>query len=416
MSDLISYSIMRSPSSSSTTNNSSNSSSTLNTPNLSHKNILPSLNLSPNSNQQIPSISQLTSYCNGINSGNDQSNLKLPPINMVGTTSNTNYTSRPIMYHQPSLSSSSISSITPQFSNNQILQPSLQQPLQQQQQQQQQLQQQPQEETIRDCHGLGLLSSAIILDQQQQLQQSQQQFFYNHQNQTYLQNPHSTNIRSSSVPSLISSSSPSSSSCSSSSPSTPEFIHSSLTYKNINININTTPKSSQISQQPIIINNPTSTTTTTTNSNSSSSKSSSSSPKRRQRLGPSCDSCRTRKVKCNAEIQILSISTFEELISEFNLNKDQIETFQNQKKLNLSGNYTLLQNSNEKFIKFKNCNMCNCKKINCSFSNGFTKEEILNKKKIKKQQLQLQLKQQQQKQSHLQSQLQESIKSKKIMC
>lgn len=48
------------------------------------------------------------------------------------------------------------------------------------------------------------------------------------------------------------------------------------------------------------------------------------------------------------------------------------------------GDFQLLHNNN-KYIHFKPCRSCIGKKIDCCFSLGFTKEDILsNKKKLKK--------------------------------
>lgn len=100
--------------------------------------------------------------------------------------------------------------------------------------------------------------------------------------------------------------------------------------------------------------------------------------KRRQRSGPSCDSCRARKVKCNAEIIILSNSS-----QTFNYSDYPAETHT---KLNQGGTVKiddfLLVISNDKLIKFKSCKSCNNKHLECNFSKGFTKEDILINRKI----------------------------------
>ncbi|CAD1811746.1 hypothetical protein FOB58_003839 [Candida parapsilosis] len=205
----------------------------------------------------------------------------------------------------------------------------------------------------RDSHGLGLLSSAIFLDQQQQQQ---------HQQQTQPQQFQSSS-RSSSVPSLVSSVSSVVSYMSS--PATPVIVHANV--------------QPQQPQQPANISTPKPNTTST-----SSSSSSSPTNKRRQRLGPSCDSCRARKVKCDAEITILSTSTSTSSIAAtYNLNSQQLHTLSTTNKLCM-GDFQLLHNNN-KYIHFKPCRSCIGKKIDCCFSSGFTKEDILsNKKKSKK--------------------------------
>ncbi|ODV67421.1 hypothetical protein HYPBUDRAFT_195468 [Hyphopichia burtonii NRRL Y-1933] len=95
--------------------------------------------------------------------------------------------------------------------------------------------------------------------------------------------------------------------------------------------------------------------------------------KRRQRLGPSCDSCRSRKVKCNAEITILSNDLNNIPI---HLSLDQIDGLFNLKKLIKVNDFNLVI-SNDKLIKFKICESCENKHLNCCFSKGFTKEDIL---------------------------------------
>lgn len=103
-----------------------------------------------------------------------------------------------------------------------------------------------------------------------------------------------------------------------------------------------------------------------------------SSEKRRQRLGPSCDSCRSRKVKCNAEITILANTN----INDFSLSSQENESL-------LAGDLIKVDNfnliiSNDKLIKFISCKSCTNKEIDCKFSKGFTKEDILqNKKSLK---------------------------------
>lgn len=106
--------------------------------------------------------------------------------------------------------------------------------------------------------------------------------------------------------------------------------------------------------------------------------------KRRQRLGPSCDNCRARKVKCNAEVVMLS--------REFAAGTDDIEEcvlLLPEQKLALAlgtpvtivGDQTLVV-SNGKLIKFKACSSCAGKALRCCFSKGFTKEDIVHSKRV----------------------------------
>lgn len=106
-------------------------------------------------------------------------------------------------------------------------------------------------------------------------------------------------------------------------------------------------------------------------------------PKRRQRLGPSCDSCRSRKVKCNAEIVVLSRNiNIDEDLNPFNLSISQINDLVNLKHPVKIDAYNLII-SNNKLIKFKPCESCNARNLLCCFSKGFTKEDIVtNSKKI----------------------------------
>lgn len=108
-------------------------------------------------------------------------------------------------------------------------------------------------------------------------------------------------------------------------------------------------------------------------------------PKRRQRLGPSCDNCRVRKVKCNAEIIVLSndYNTYD--LKQFNLSPEQHDDLLKSLPVYLNDDHSWeLLVSVDKLIKFKPCKSCHGKKLDCKFSKGFTKEDILiNKKNLK---------------------------------
>lgn len=105
------------------------------------------------------------------------------------------------------------------------------------------------------------------------------------------------------------------------------------------------------------------------------------SPKRRQRLGPSCDSCRVRKVKCNADIVIVlkdmaaaaETSTLYNKVDFAPLLKQEVTS------VPLDSEYQLISSHN-KLIKFKPCTNCTARTIDCCFSKGFTKEDMLHKK------------------------------------
>jgi len=112
--------------------------------------------------------------------------------------------------------------------------------------------------------------------------------------------------------------------------------------------------------------------------------------KRRQRLGPSCDSCRSRKVKCNAEIIILANDHKSFDLTQFNLDSLQQEQLFESESIMLNDKHDSTEASwyliisGGKLIKFKSCKSCNSKHLPCKFSKGFTKEDILvNKKNLK---------------------------------
>lgn len=100
--------------------------------------------------------------------------------------------------------------------------------------------------------------------------------------------------------------------------------------------------------------------------------------KRRQRLGPSCDSCRARKVKCNADVIMLSreYNTEEEVWSLLPEARDRLVSGAAVS----VGDYTLVL-SNSKLFKFRACQLCAGKGIGCCFSKGFTKEDIVHSKR-----------------------------------
>lgn len=117
--------------------------------------------------------------------------------------------------------------------------------------------------------------------------------------------------------------------------------------------------------------------------------------KRRQRLGPSCDNCRARKVKCNAEVLMLSRhfgpSHRNLTHNQVDQNDDSyIEEFASllpEQQLAVmagslvgAGDYTLVL-SKGKLIKFKACLSCAAKGLGCCFSKGFTKEDIVYSKR-----------------------------------
>lgn len=113
--------------------------------------------------------------------------------------------------------------------------------------------------------------------------------------------------------------------------------------------------------------------------------------KRRQRLGPSCDNCRSRKVKCNADVVMISRHFTGENDSNTQNHEDDLHEYTSlspiQKEHVLAGepvqiesNYVLIL-SNYKLIKYKPCMSCANKGFTCCFSKGFTKEDIVQSKR-----------------------------------
>ncbi|RLV83280.1 hypothetical protein JA9_003192 [Meyerozyma sp. JA9] len=99
--------------------------------------------------------------------------------------------------------------------------------------------------------------------------------------------------------------------------------------------------------------------------------------KRRQRLGPSCDSCRSRKVKCDADILVLAKCPQEMNFAHMKVSSTQINNlFNNNTPIKLDDDSFIIV-ANEKVIKFTPCKSCSSKGLPCSFSKGFTKEDII---------------------------------------
>lgn len=99
--------------------------------------------------------------------------------------------------------------------------------------------------------------------------------------------------------------------------------------------------------------------------------------KRRQRLGPLCDSCRSRKVKCDAEVSIIAkISTVSMAWEELGLTEAQQQAVALGELVTVDADTTVVV-SNNKIIKFKVCKLCQSKGLTCCFSKGFTKEDMM---------------------------------------
>lgn len=107
--------------------------------------------------------------------------------------------------------------------------------------------------------------------------------------------------------------------------------------------------------------------------------------KRRQRLGPSCDNCRARKVKCNAEVIMLtrhfSAADPQDDLDEYTtLGAEQQQQVRAGGLVRIAGNFVLVLSHN-KLIKFRPCLSCAGKGLACCFSKGFTKEDIVHSKR-----------------------------------
>lgn len=124
------------------------------------------------------------------------------------------------------------------------------------------------------------------------------------------------------------------------------------------------------------------------------------SKKRRQRTGPSCDSCRVRKVKCDAEIVILKdlknsgsispngyrvIERFEP--KDYSLTEKALEQIYRE----FYGGAPDAETSSHMFIKtatklirFKSCTACKMRNGKCHFSKGFTRADIMKFNRFKR--------------------------------
>ena len=350
MSDLLSYSIMN--------NNTTTTTSTNNKYHSNHtKTVLPPISSITN---QLPPLGSIITSPIRPSTINNNSNINLPTLNQYYDRSYTTTTSTTTTNN--GLTTPSPPPLKYSYSNNNLTEANL-----------------SKFETSRNCHGLGLLSSAVLYQQQNNCSTSSSSSSSSPNGLTLVTPPPSLTSRTSSISSI-------------STPSSPHINDISIT-KTSTI----TPTTSKTSKTSTII--PTS-------------KNQCQVPtKRRQRLGPSCDSCRIRKVKCDAEIQIINEET---IINEYCLQVDEINEIKSgKKKLLLSsssstttsstssnclengGTTTTTNNNNKaikieliyshgKFIKFKSCQNCIYKlNVDCCFKNGYTKEDILHNKKLK---------------------------------
>ncbi len=95
---------------------------------------------------------------------------------------------------------------------------------------------------------------------------------------------------------------------------------------------------------------------------------------KRQRVGPSCDFCRSKKIKCDAHVEIMEIDVLYDLKLT---KKDEIKDEKLIKKYmteDESNEGFKLIYSNEKIIKFKSCSYCLAKHQPCLYKRGYTKD------------------------------------------
>lgn len=98
---------------------------------------------------------------------------------------------------------------------------------------------------------------------------------------------------------------------------------------------------------------------------------------RRQRLGPLCDSCRARKVKCDADVVIIAkLPADAGALAEFDLSPADHQAVLLGAAVAVGDDNSLVL-SHGKLIKFKVCKLCHVKGLSCCFSKGFTKEDIM---------------------------------------
>ncbi|GMG22310.1 unnamed protein product [Ambrosiozyma monospora] len=133
---------------------------------------------------------------------------------------------------------------------------------------------------------------------------------------------------------------------------------------------------------------------------------------KRQRSGPSCDCCRSRKIKCDSEITIISQlpNMYLNLTSEesgsdasvdvssskiahckfisrdgdyqyFKIVKDEVASASSSSALNSAAAAKL---GSFDYLKFKPCSACNGKNLQCCFSKGFTRNDIIKFNKSEK--------------------------------
>ena len=123
---------------------------------------------------------------------------------------------------------------------------------------------------------------------------------------------------------------------------------------------------------------------------------------KRQRSGPSCDCCRSRKIKCDSEIFILSTlsnipsssnnSTTTTVDEKHNshiahckyISTDLLSNYQYYKIIKDEEHSLNNKLTSFNYLQFKPCSACLSKNLNCSFSKGFTRNDIVKFNKSEK--------------------------------
>ncbi|CAI8491358.1 unnamed protein product [Pichia kudriavzevii] len=119
---------------------------------------------------------------------------------------------------------------------------------------------------------------------------------------------------------------------------------------------------------------------------------------KRQRSGPSCDCCRSRKIKCDSEIFILS--TLDSISGDAETRTDQLPNsdIAHCEFISLNPNtgyqyYKIIKDEEHdlnnrltsfNYLQFKPCSACTTKNLKCSFSKGFTRNDIIKFNKSEK--------------------------------
>lgn len=102
--------------------------------------------------------------------------------------------------------------------------------------------------------------------------------------------------------------------------------------------------------------------------------------KRRQRQGPSCDSCRVRKVKCDALVEVVEEDaqnvSDDILRTKYGLSRSQVQGSGSSTSL-VEGRGVQYIYSSGKVIRLNLCKSCLAKHQVCCFSKGFFKEDLV---------------------------------------